>query len=406
MVRLRGAVCDIRRRAEAEPAPCDGSRQKDFAASRTLFTAEHGGSVVSWDRCDKSKDVVVVHRLANAMLAEIVLLAADRDGEPPAAPLVIARDGRVEYSKPQAAFVSDGRLVARLNLASGSDEAGGMPRDVTHGLWLLDARNVRTPADLTSKSGWAPLHVDASLGEHGTYDVCSSSYANAHGVREGFILDPTRNVLVCTARSHDPALGMSDRLYLVTIPGLVPAPATIPPKAPIRTSAKGCHVPVAFSFPTLVYHFRSPTEAGDLWATQLDASAAVPDVSEASAAPSAPAVRRTFTMPVSLRAKLTPPEELLINGRHALLYRPPTSDTPSPAIVWAHGGPMAAFAYDYNPIASWLASLGYGPQPISRTRERTHALDAALLTCRGRTLLLVQSWWCPTLQDRSASASR
>lgn len=60
-----------------------------------------------------------------------------------------------------------------------------------------------------------------------------------------------------------------------------------------------------------------------------------------------------------LRAKLSPPEQLVIGGRHALLYRPPPSEAPQPALVWAHGGPMACFGFDYNPIAAWLSSLGY-----------------------------------------------
>ena len=110
------------------------------------------------------------------------------------------------------------------------------------------------------------------------------------------------------------------------------------------SSGKGCHVPIALVGTTLVYHFRSPTEAGDLW---------VHDRVQAST------VRVTHTMPVSLRAKLSPPEELCIAGRHALLYRPPPSEAPAPAIVWAHGEPMTVFSYDFNPIAAWLASQGY-----------------------------------------------
>ena len=51
--------------------------------------------------------------------------------------------------------------------------------------------------------------------KHGSYDVCSSSYANAHGVPEGFVLDASRERVAFTARVHDPKCGMNDRLLVV-----------------------------------------------------------------------------------------------------------------------------------------------------------------------------------------------
>ena len=105
--------------------------------------------------------------------------------------------------------------------------------------------------------------------------MCSSSYSNQHGVREGFILDNERRSLAFTARSHDPARGMADTLYLVELVAegedtpqikrqkMVPVP--LGAAAIVPASGKGCHVPIALVGSTLVYHFRSPTEVGDLW---------------------------------------------------------------------------------------------------------------------------------------------
>ena len=320
------------------------------APRRTLFTAEHGGGVLSWDRAPVAPhNVLVVHRLANAMLAELVLLTASGDGAAATVtPRVLALDGRVEYCRPQAAFLADGRVVARLNLSSGEAEVGGMPRQVTHGLWLLDLKGLATtPVDAPME--WAPLQLQANfprLDEHGTYDVCSTSYGNAHGVREGFVLDPTRQRMAFTARPHDPAHGMSDRLYLIDF-------EKGPEHANIQQ--KGCYVPVALAEGgDLVYHFRSPTEAGDLWKCTTWSSNSLDASSETSAD------RLTHTMPPALRAKLSVPDELLVGGRHVLLFRPPpdASGAPKPALVWAHGGPMTAVGFDYNPVAAWRAQRG------------------------------------------------
>ena len=341
----------------ADKAAATGSADTAAAPRRTLFTAEHGGGVLSWDRAPAAPhNVLVVHRLANAMLAELVLLTASGDGAAATVtPRVLALDGRVEYCRPQAAFLADGRVVARLNLSSGDAEVGGMPRQVTHGLWLLDPKEQTLHVDAPME--WAPLQLQVNFGgkessvdehgtvqAHGTYDVCSTSYGNAHGVREGFVLDPKRQRMSFTARPHDPAQGMSDRLYLVDFEkGLEPEHANI--------QQEGCYVPVALAEGgELVYHFRSPTEAGDLWKCTTSRDAWSETAAE----------RLTHTMPPALRAKLSTPEELLVGGRHALLFRPPpdASGAPKPALVWAHGGPMTAVGFDYNPIATWPARRG------------------------------------------------
>ena len=199
------------------------------------------------------------------------------------------------------------------------------------------------------------------------------------------MLSRARTELAVAARAHRAADGASsaaDALWVVALGAAGPAVAK-----PVATAAsgKGCHVPLALADGALAYHFRSPVEAGDIWVAALG-----PDGGGGAA-------RATHTMPVALRAKLAPPEELAVarddgagapedapwrshalekgpaggeraaaaaaaaSARvHALLYRPPAaaSGASHPAIVWAHGGPMTAFAYDYNPIASWLASLG------------------------------------------------
>ena len=246
--------------------------------------------------------------------------------------------------------------MARLNLSSGEADVGGMPRQVTHGLWLLDLKDLKDLATATADApqAWAPVGLftegmgrDFLLGKHGDYDACSTSYGNAHGVRDGFILDATRQRMAFTARPHDPARGMSDKLILVETADL--GLETAGPQMEL-TSGKGCHVPVALAVGgDLVYHFRSPMEAGDLWRCTTSPGA--------SPAASRSADRLTHTMPPAMRAKLSAPEELVVGGRHVLLFRPPpdASGAPKPALVWAHGGPMTAVSFDYNPIAAWLA---------------------------------------------------
>ena len=304
---------------------------------------------MSWDRAPAAPHaVLVVHRLPNAMLAELLLLdgserhravavgTADATAEA-TAPRVLARDGRVEYCKPLAAFLADGRIVARLNLARGAETeaeteaevrakgAEGHPKGdvaptaVTHGLWLLDPKELPKQLLLQNRptvrpvppSAWAKVllsqcpELGPTLGEHGGYDLCSTSYGNAHGVREGFVLDAARGRLAFTARAHDPTRGMSDALFVIETADLGRAPARpyASPSCEALGSGKGCHVPVALAAcGDLVYHFRSPTEAGDLWLCNTSKESA------------AAADRKTHTMPPALRAKLTTPEEIIVGG--------------------------------------------------------------------------------------------
>lgn len=74
-------------------------------------------------------------------------------------------------------------------------------------------------------------------------------------------------------------------------------------------------------------------------------------------------------MPLPLHRKVGIVDEVVISNPesghkfHALLVRPPgyhgASERAFQPLVWVHGGPMTHFAYDFNPLLSWLAGLGY-----------------------------------------------
>lgn len=341
------------------------------AERTTLFTADHGASLMSWDHSQATMPdaahVAVVHRLPNAMIAEVVVLPGPEGSQKSAK--VVALDARVEYCKPRVAFLAGGGLLMRLNLPL-KEERNGEPCDAEflqqwasaraglassptplparHGLWLLESvHNIEIK----------PVNVIPEL-EHGSYDVCSGSYADRHGVREGFVLDSDRRNAVVTARPHldrdaTPKISYTDKLWYVTFEesdGLTHA-STRPVFK--KASGKGCHVPVCLSECKLVYHFRCPTERGDVWAITISGECEA-------------ACRLTHTMPRSLRQKLIVPDEVMIpsprssrnNYIHALLYKP-TGEAMCQPIVWIHGGPMSQYSWDYNPLPSWLASLGY-----------------------------------------------
>jgi dipeptidyl aminopeptidase/acylaminoacyl peptidase len=69
-------------------------------------------------------------------------------------------------------------------------------------------------------------------------------------------------------------------------------------------------------------------------------------------------------MPLSLRRKLVTPEEVTILNEedslpvHAQIFKP-EGEGPLQPLLWLHGGPMAQYSYDCNPLLSWLASCGY-----------------------------------------------
>jgi pimeloyl-ACP methyl ester carboxylesterase len=336
-------------------APSDGSRE---AERLLLFEAEKGGELLSWDADPGLSRVGVVHRRANAMLAEVILvegpflasapkeLEGPREKRPRRKPpqRVVAIDGRVEYCKPQLAFLADGRLVARLNLTHDLNVNANspMPPPVVHGLWVFD-------------DGWEPIQVCPER-PHGSYDVFSGTYGSGN-LGEGFLLDHNRQTLVVTARGHSFDT-VADELWAVVIEkGVFVAQRIAPGNA---SQPKGCHIPVAISGKKIVYNHRSPTEWGDLWSMDIGSTGPTE------------ATRLTYTMPLSLQQKLRAPEEVVVpnpaSGRnfHALLYHPtapaPAAEKEQPALqalVWVHGGPCTMYAYDYNPLLNWLAGLGY-----------------------------------------------
>ncbi len=315
----------------SEAGAGDNTNTNLISERKLLFTAVHGGGIMGFDMdsVGGSGNVVVLHRLANAMLGEVVLIP----GGDASKKRVIARDGRLEYCMPRIAFLADGSLVARLNITRDflhaavlggvhvNPDVNGMPatEDVIHGLWLLDAQAMKDG----EKKGWTWCCKGALGGALvGQYDVCSSSYGSCT-MREGFVLDSNRTTIAFTARSHNVDRGMSDQLFVVPLlkkkgadanGGLSdgvgssifePLSRTVVYETEshyagsiYKSSGKGCHVPVALSAGTgsagsslsLVYHFRSPTEAGDLWLKNNV------DCTNCS--------RLTYTMQQALRAKL------------------------------------------------------------------------------------------------------
>jgi dipeptidyl aminopeptidase/acylaminoacyl peptidase len=116
----------------------------------------------------------------------------------------------------------------------------------------------------------------------------------------------------------------------------------------------------------LVFHFRSPTESGDLYRTALPTK-------ENASLPTTTVRRLTETMSLSLKSKLVRPREVRICNEgspdetrmHALLYvgddddKDENKNKPLQPLLWLHGGPMCQYSYDFNPLLSWLASCGY-----------------------------------------------
>ena len=121
-----------------------------------VYVASKGGSIGSFDAWPGGSAVALVHRLANAMIAEVIVI--DDQGT-----RSVARDGRVEYAPPSVGCLvhdipgTNGRrqLVCRfggLDVASGvgaklfAEDAADAPQRLAdgptagleHGLFLLD----------------------------------------------------------------------------------------------------------------------------------------------------------------------------------------------------------------------------------------------------------------------------
>ena len=303
-------------RATPPSGAADGTVGKK-GAGVLLFTAEEGGALVSYDFSPSSALAAIAHQRANAMLAEVLIVPGVEDAESTAAPRVIATDGRVEYCKPHVRFLADGRLLARLNLVIDREESAApvtsgvcatalsvqeaTPPAVTHGLFILSfGDSPGTPGG----AAFEAVHLDVDGAEFGSYDVCSSSYG-AIGANNAFVLDSSRQVVAVTARSY--TTSTCDRLMMASLcnPSATMAASAVEQLA----SPKGCHVPVFIGQGgDLIYHFRSPTEWGDLWVCDSGVC-----VGTGSAKAKPVAQRLTHTMPLSVQNKLFEPVEVFID---------------------------------------------------------------------------------------------
>ena len=308
-----------------------------------LFVAEAGGTITSWDHSQKEDNsVVLIHRLANAMMAEVVLVSTVA-GSQETTKRVLAVDCGVEYCKPMAAFLSNGSLLLRLNALfrdnkhlKGASFLKKLPRDnynkMIHGLWLMQGTyESLIPVDVAD--GWA----------HGSYDVCSNSYGRL-GAPEGFRLDSGRTRLLVTARRHTRS-GKTQKCYAdeLCLVDFAKEEKTVL-VSPDSSNYYGCIIPVAIGETQIIFHYRSPIESGDLYMADL---------------PFWKIERLTETMPLSLKNKLKAPTEVMVKDTHALLFSPKEAGQTLQPLVWLHGGPMCQYSYDFNPLLNWLAECGY-----------------------------------------------
>jgi hypothetical protein len=323
-----------------------------------IYVASKGGSIGSFDAWPGGSAVALVHRLANAMVAEVIVV--DEQG-----PRSVARDGRVEYAPPSlGCLVNDipgtnGRrqLVCRfggLDVASGvgvelfADNADAPQRladaptaGLEHGLFVLDR-------DATS---WK--RVDYFEGA----DVAARSYGPP--IRD-LCVNAERTGVVVTAREIGSAVG--EALYEVefAVDGEAPRISKLLAGLDGRGVSEGAVAAVAAqAFGGVLFVRRSPGSWGDLYAVK---------------GPSFADQWVTRTMPRALAAKLRAPDEVTLDdGCHALVYWPTTeigdddddddtmgADTVTVRpLVWGHGGPLCSHALEPAPLFQWLADLGH-----------------------------------------------
>ena len=317
-----------------------------------VYVASKGGSIGSFDGWPGSSAVALVHRLANAMVAEVIVV--DEAGQ-----RSVARDGRVEYAAPTlGCLVNDipgtnGRrqLVCRFgghDVASGvgaklfADDAADAPQrladgptsGLVHGLFVLDR----------DATGWKKV-----LGG----DVAARSYGPP--IRD-LCVNAERTGVVVTARDIGSAVG--EALYEVefSVSGEDGRQEPMISKIAFDSGEQGAVAPVAaVRLADVLFVKRSPDSWGDLHAVK---SSSFPDD------------RLTTTMPCALAAKLRAPVEVTLDdGCHALVYWPTTEEgdddtmgadtvTVRP-LVWGHGGPLCSHALEPAPLFQWLADLGH-----------------------------------------------
>jgi len=299
-------------------------------AARDVFAASAGGSVGSFDVAADGR-AAVAHRLGNAMLAEVVVVGAD------GAAAVVAVDARVEYAPPSLGFLADGRLACRFGGLVRSfkdrdrdawprfaDDAGAFEttadlghEDLEHGLFVLEA-----------DGAW----VRAPVVDGGGEDVVAR--ARTAPVRD-LVVDGDR--VAVTARRTSAAT-VKDSIFVVDF-GDGGAVAEVP-----ATKGDGAVQALALAGDDLRFRRVCPTSWGDAFACAVSGG---------------PAARLTRTTPRAHARKLAAPDEVDIDGTHALVYWPQNFAGAAPCVVWAHGGPLASHSYEYDPLYGWLAGLGF-----------------------------------------------
>ena len=318
-----------------------------------VYIASKGGTIGCFDAWPGGSAVALVHRLANAMVAEVIVVDEGTRS--------VARDGRVEYAAPELGCIVDeipgtnGRrqLVCRfggLDVASGvgakifADDAADAPSRLAdgptagleHGLFVLDRDATR----------WKKV-----LGG----DVAARSYGPP--IRD-LCVNAERTGVVVTARDIGSAVG--EALYEVefSVSGEDGRQEPMISKIAFDSGEQGAVAPVAaVRLADVLFVKRSPDSWGDLHAVK---SSSFPDD------------RLTTTMPCALAAKLRAPVEVTLDdGCHALVYWPTTEErdddddamgadtvTVRP-LVWGHGGPLCSHALEPAPLFQWLADLGH-----------------------------------------------
>jgi pimeloyl-ACP methyl ester carboxylesterase len=327
-----------------------------------VYVASKCGSIGSFDGWPGSSAVALVHRLANAMVAEVIVV--DEAGQ-----RSVARDGRVEYAAPSlGCLVNDipgtnGRrqLVCRfggLDVASGvgaklfADDAADAPQRLAdgptagleHGLFVLDRDATR----------WE--RVDIQTPDFQRVDVAARSYGPP--IRD-MCVNAERTGVVVTGREES---GVGEALYEVEFSVSGDRSTGMISRIGFDPGEQGAVAPVAaVRLADVLFVKRSPDSWGDLHAVK---SSSFPDD------------RLTYTMPLAFAAKLRTPDQVkLDDGCHALVYWPTTEiggddddddtmGTDNNAVtvrplVWGHGGPLCSHALEPAPLFQWLADLGH-----------------------------------------------
>jgi acetyl esterase/lipase len=299
-----------------------------------IFVASKGGSIGSF--ASFFGEYAVTHRLANAMIAEVVLVQG-------ASKRLLAIDLRVEYAAPALAYLRSGHLVARF---------GGFACLVQTLDWDTFAADPRKfagehlaclerDAILHGVFALAPGHdqwVRVKASDDGDrWDFAARTYGPAVAPRD-LVLARDEDAVLLTARRVGVDRSIAESTHVVAY-----ADGRFSFDAVEIRDEFGSEVPLALAGGEVLFLGRSPAEWGDLY-LETDTKTK----------------RLTWTMPLSLKEHVRPPKELYVGDVHCLVYWPARpSDAPVQAVVWAHGGPFCAHALEYFPLFHWLANLGF-----------------------------------------------